>query len=172
MHVFTSNFLSYCLWVSLLYKLWPVWGFNLPYELHQQVTSCKLWRQVGESFKPPKYDFDQFSSARIPSWLSHLMNIYLNYAMRELNLVDISCSFCTLSCHVTYVFYAGHAQLFHGPSVTSMKRYLYRFSEMIVIVYNSVLSAFLWLNPVTRYNYDGNCLNKTFCAYAGSVWFL
>uniref|UniRef100_A0A0E0HTM4 ARID domain-containing protein n=1 Tax=Oryza nivara TaxID=4536 RepID=A0A0E0HTM4_ORYNI len=23
-------------------------------QLHQQVTSCKLWRQVGESFKPPK----------------------------------------------------------------------------------------------------------------------
>jgi hypothetical protein len=25
---------------------------------NQQVTSCKLWRQVGESFKPPKYDFN------------------------------------------------------------------------------------------------------------------
>ena len=86
------------------------------------------------------------------------MNLYWNCATRESNVVDISCSFCTLSFHVTYMFYAGHAQLFHGPSVTSMKRYFSRFSEMIVIVYSSLPAAFLWLSPVM-------CVTATIAAW-------
>lgn len=37
--------------------LWPVVYIvliQLCFKLYLQVTSCKLWRQVGESFKPPK----------------------------------------------------------------------------------------------------------------------
>ena len=95
-------------------------------QFYLQVTSCKLWRQVGESFKPPKYDYKHVAYLVMLLFAFSCVFIVLIHGFSKSPepicipyilycLFDSSCSWCTY-CSITCQF-----GTFSFPC---MKRYL------------------------------------------------
>lgn len=88
--------------------------------LHQQVTLSRKWRQVGESFKPPKYEF-HFSSKNFDGIFIYEPRIKL---FNDMNLTKLAYDLIFLLGFMSFDnhLFVGHAQMFHGPFITSTRR--------------------------------------------------